>query len=101
MDFTVPIQKDTEREIFDYIDLESLKGSLQRINAKYEEEDLSSDVGELPILLEDPSLVEWLEENTSEIEANIESNESENSEINNQMEVSEGELENTEIPQNN
>jgi hypothetical protein len=25
MDFTVPIQKDTEREIFDYIDLESMK----------------------------------------------------------------------------
>ena len=101
MDFTVPIQKDTEREIFDYIDLESLRGSLQRINAKYEEEDLSSDAGELPILLEDSSLVEWLEENTNEIEENIESNESETSEINNQMEVSEGELENTEISQNN
>jgi hypothetical protein len=43
MDFTVPIQKDTEREIFDYIDLESLKGSLQRINVKYEEE-LSDDM---------------------------------------------------------
>jgi hypothetical protein len=25
MDFSVPIQKNTEREIFDYIDLESLK----------------------------------------------------------------------------
>jgi hypothetical protein len=25
MDFTVPIQRSTEREIFDYIDLESIK----------------------------------------------------------------------------
>jgi hypothetical protein len=25
MDFTVPIQRGTEREIFDYIDLESIK----------------------------------------------------------------------------
>jgi hypothetical protein len=25
MDFTVPIQKDTEREIFDYVDIDSLK----------------------------------------------------------------------------
>jgi hypothetical protein len=25
MDFSVPIQKNTEREIFDYIDLDSLK----------------------------------------------------------------------------
>jgi hypothetical protein len=25
MDFEVPIQKDTEREIFDYIDLDSMK----------------------------------------------------------------------------
>jgi hypothetical protein len=25
MDFTVPIQKNTEREIFDYIDLKSMK----------------------------------------------------------------------------
>jgi hypothetical protein len=25
MDFTVPIQKGTEREIFDYIDLEGIK----------------------------------------------------------------------------
>jgi hypothetical protein len=25
MDFTVPIQKNTEREIFDYIDLNSMK----------------------------------------------------------------------------
>ena len=25
MDFTVPIQKDTEREIFDYIDFESIE----------------------------------------------------------------------------
>jgi hypothetical protein len=25
MDFTVPIQKNTEREIFDYIDIDSMK----------------------------------------------------------------------------
>ena len=30
MDFTVPIQKDTEREIFDYIDLDSLEEMLKK-----------------------------------------------------------------------
>jgi hypothetical protein len=44
MDFTVPIQKDTEREIFDYIDLDSIREFLDRINAKYDEEDLSNDI---------------------------------------------------------
>jgi len=29
MDFTVPIQKDTEREIFDYIDLDSMQEMLK------------------------------------------------------------------------
>jgi hypothetical protein len=44
MNFTVPIQKDTEREIFDYIDLESIREFLDRINAKYDEEDLSNNM---------------------------------------------------------
>jgi hypothetical protein len=44
MNFTVPIQKDTEREIFDYIDLESIREFLDRINAKYDEEDLSNNI---------------------------------------------------------
>ena len=37
MNFTVPIQKDTEREIFDYIDLDSIREYLDRINAKYDD----------------------------------------------------------------
>lgn len=53
MDFTVPIQKDTEREIFDYIDLDSIKEFLDRINAKYDEEDLSNDVVEASVPIED------------------------------------------------
>ena len=44
MDFTVPIQKDTEREIFDYIDLNSIRELLDNVNAKYDEEDLLSDI---------------------------------------------------------
>ena len=66
MDFTVPIQKDTEREIFDYIDLESLKGSLQRINVKYEEE-LSDDMLDFENPM-DTTFDEWFEENTSDVE---------------------------------
>ena len=46
MDFTVPIQKDTEREIFDYIDLNSIRELLDNVNAKYDEEDLLSDIWE-------------------------------------------------------
>ena len=53
MDFTVPIQKDTEREIFDYIDLDSIKEFLDRINAKYDEEDLWNDVVEVSVPIED------------------------------------------------
>lgn len=53
MDFTVPIQKDTEREIFDYIDLDSIKEFLDRINAKYDEEDLSNDKAEVSVPIED------------------------------------------------
>ena len=66
MDFTVPIQKDTEREIFDYIDLESLKGSLQRINVKYEEE-LSDDMLDFENPM-DTTFDEWSEENSSDVE---------------------------------
>ncbi len=53
MNFTVPIQKDTEREIFDYIDLESIREFLDRINAKYDEEDLSNNIWEIQIPFED------------------------------------------------
>jgi uncharacterized protein YkuJ len=43
-DFTVPVQKDTEREIFDYIDLDSIKELLDNINAKYDEDALSNEI---------------------------------------------------------
>ena len=68
MDFTVPIQKDTEREIFDYIDLDSIREFLDRINAKYDEEDLSNDIVDLSIPLEEYG-------STSDIETNLESQE--------------------------
>ena len=53
MNFTVPIQKDTEREIFDYIDLDSIREYLDRINAKYDEEELSNDIWDMPIPFDD------------------------------------------------
>ena len=67
MDFTVPIQKDTEREIFDYIDLDNLKESLDKINAKYDEDELFSDIAEATIpsddtLLEDGQYGDMTEE---------------------------------------
>jgi hypothetical protein len=34
MDFTVPIQKDTEREIFDYIDLDNIQKILNHFSAE-------------------------------------------------------------------
>ena len=65
MNFTVPIQKDTEREIFDYIDLDSIREFLDRINAKYDEEDLSDDIWEIQIPFD-----ETLVEDTDDIEIN-------------------------------
>ena len=56
MNFTVPIQKDTEREIFDYIDLESIREFLDRINAKYDEEDLSNNIWEIQIPFDNTSI---------------------------------------------
>ena len=53
MNFTVPIQKDTEREIFDYINLDSIREFLDRINAKYDEEDLSDNIWEIQIPFDD------------------------------------------------
>lgn len=72
MDFTVPIQKDTEREIFDYIDLDNIKEFLDRINAKYDEEDLSNDVAEINLPLEDQLFENETYENNSETEMNLE-----------------------------
>ena len=69
MDFTVPIQKDTEREIFDYIDLESIREFLDRINAKYDEEDLSNNVWEIQIPFEDTFI-----ENGGDVEMALEEN---------------------------
>lgn len=67
MDFTVPIQKDTEREIFDYIDLDSIREFLDRINAKYDEEDLSNDIEEIMFLNDIVS-----DDNVSEMDVNLE-----------------------------
>jgi hypothetical protein len=50
MDFTVPIQKDTEREIFDYIDSKSMKELLDiKLNRKNttennEEENMDNEI---------------------------------------------------------
>lgn len=71
MNFSVPIQKDTEREIFDYINLDSIKESLDRINAKYDDEDLSSDIGDTFIPFDNA-----LMEENSEAEMNLGENES-------------------------
>ena len=68
MNFSVPIQKDTEREIFDYINLDSIKESLDRINAKYDEKDLSNNIWEIQVPFNDDTLIE----NIDEVEANLE-----------------------------
>ena len=104
MNFTVPIQKDTEREIFDYIDLDSIKESLDRINAKYDDEDLSNDIWEIEIpsdnmLAENVNEVEMNSEENGEVEYNGESSETEYSNINEEVNVSEsdwGEVESLE-----
>ena len=44
MDFEVPIQKNTEREIFDYIDLDSMKELLLDRWFKKSAEDIENDV---------------------------------------------------------
>ena len=68
LNFSVPIQKDTEREIFDYINLDSIKESLDRINAKYDEKDLSNNIWEIQVPFNDDTLIE----NIDEVEANLE-----------------------------
>jgi len=50
MDFEVPIQKDTEREIFDYIDLESMKELLSDRWFKQSAEEIENDNQELEYL---------------------------------------------------
>ncbi len=82
MNFTVPIQKDTEREIFDYIDLDSIRESLDRIDAKYGEEDLSNNIWEIQVPFD-----ETIIENIDEVEANLEENE--NTEYNSETEGTE------------
>lgn len=66
MNFTVPIQKDTEREIFDYIDLDSIREFLDRINAKYDEEDLSDNMWEVQAPFDDTFI-----EDSGEAEMNL------------------------------
>ena len=66
MNFTVPIQKDTEREIFDYIDLDSIREFLDRINAKYDEEDLSDNMWEVQAQFDDTFI-----EDSGEAEMNL------------------------------
>ena len=80
MNFTVPIQKDTEREIFDYIDLDSIREFLDRINAKYDEEDLSNDIWEIQIPF-DETLMEdnWEVEENSELENSVDDDNTSNS----------------------
>ena len=97
-DFTVPVQKDTEREIFDYIDLDSIKELLDNINAKYDEDALSNEI-EWMIPIEDipdkePSQEDtWLEMNWDILTWNNEYGEElsseESVEVNNEVDVNE------------
>ena len=75
MDFTVPIQKDTEREIFDYIDLDSIRKILDGIHAKYDEEDLANDITNnsfIPEYVPEESLNENIEESDISWSENLE-----------------------------
>lgn len=92
MDFTVPIQKDTEREIFDYINLDSIREFLDRINAKYDEEDLSNNIWEIQIPFDDTSFEDTgddiIENNSEEEYGEEEYSEEEYSEESDEREVS-------------
>ena len=74
MDFTVPIQKDTEREIFDYIDLESMK---KLLSDRWFKEDLEEFEETQASSLEENQLLN-LEENNSDDEMDMEQEDIEN-----------------------
>jgi RNA polymerase-interacting CarD/CdnL/TRCF family regulator len=42
MDFTVPLQKNTEREIFDYIDLDNLQKLLATLKHNPEDDNINT-----------------------------------------------------------
>ena len=81
MNFTVPIQKDTEREIFDYIDLDSIREFLDRINAKYDEEDLSDNMWEVQAPFDDTFIEDSVEAEMNLDEEGYNNSNNESSEI--------------------
>lgn len=59
-DFTVPIQKDTEREIFDYIDLDGIVKMLQKEDEVEKEEMNDVDLSdEADVSIDEEEMLEW------------------------------------------
>lgn len=92
MDFTVPIQKDTEREIFDYIDLESMK---KLLSDRWFKEDLEESEEKIDSNLEENNIVTIQDdkmgvnqediENYQEIEEQLENEEQLGEDINEEL----------------
>ena len=92
MNFTVPIQKDTEREIFDYIDLDTIDRLLSKISPN---QDKSDDVD---LITDDNEIEDVTEQEDFQPENDVQSSEEDWSDF---IESESSEINNTELDESN